>query len=51
MEQEAIREKSDERPAIDPYDDVALGVECAWPGTIAFEDDDSPGARQSASHP
>jgi hypothetical protein len=27
-------ETVDDREAADPYDDVALGVECAWPHAI-----------------
>ncbi|HEV3484353.1 MAG TPA: hypothetical protein VG106_03025 [Vicinamibacterales bacterium] len=51
MEQDAGKENMDDRSAADPYGDVALGVECAWPETIPFEHDDSADTRQSVSHP
>ena len=31
-------ETSEESKAADPYGDVALGVECAWPQSIPFSE-------------
>ena len=31
-------EAVEERKAADPYGDVALGVECAWPQSIPFSE-------------
>lgn len=31
-------ETVDERAPADPYGDVALGVECAWPQSIPFSE-------------
>jgi len=31
-------ETVDDREAADPYGDVALGVECAWPQSIPFSE-------------
>lgn len=33
----------EERP-VDPYGDVALGVECAWPESIPVSDSSEPAA-------
>jgi hypothetical protein len=34
MRDQTENETSEEAEAVDPYGDVALGVECAWPQSI-----------------
>ena len=38
MRVQTENQANEESVAVDPYGDVALGVECAWPGSIPAAD-------------